>query len=259
MITLPAFHLPLIQPYGLMIVIGVLAVAGLALRDPKRARLISVDNTIELINLLILSGIAGGRIVHLITQPHTINYWYEAFFIWEGGLSVLGALCGAVTAAVYFLISKRLPFLPLLDLTASYAPLLQSIARLGCLLAGCCHGRFTMVPWAIKYTDYYCLAPIGIPLHPTQVYSALILLMLFGIIQYLHRRFNPTPGVIFGSYLVGMGSERFIVDFLRADRIFMSGHSSLSVHQLFALTIIVLGGILITYFYRSASSSVQLP
>lgn len=254
MITLPSFHLPFIQPYGLMIAIGVIAMATLGIRDAHRAALIDIDDAFQLINTLILSAIIGGRIVHLLTEPQAITHWYQAFFLWEGGLSVLGALCAAVPATIYFCVSKKIPLLPLLDLTASYAPLLQSIARLGCLLAGCCHGSITHLPWAIIYTDYQCLAPAGIPLHPTQLYSALLLLALFGALQFLYRRFNPPPGIIFSSYIIGMAMERFAVDFLRADRIYTTWCTGLSIHQLFALTIIVIGGILITYFYRSRSS-----
>ena len=50
------------------------------------------------------------------------------------------------------------------------------IGRFGCLLAGCCYGRPSDVPWAITFTDPVAAAnvgtPLGIPLHPTQLYDA---------------------------------------------------------------------------------------
>jgi len=257
MITLPAFHLPLVQPYGLMIVIGVLLTSWLALQDERRKKLISTDHFIQLVNGLILSGIVGGRLFFVLTEPEELNAWYEAFFIWQGGLSVLGALCGALVALTYLVIKKKLPLIPLLDLAASYAPLLQSISRIGCLFAGCCYGTITHAPWAIMYTDYHSLAPVGIPLHPTQLYSSFLLFALFIILHSSAKYFRPSPGTILGFYLIGMGTERLIVDFLRTDRIFTAPTSLLSIHQLIALTIILFGGILMVCFHLFRSSALR--
>ncbi len=87
-----------------------------------------------------------------------------------------------------------------LDIVAIYAPLLQSIARIGCLFAGCCHGIATTVPWAISYNDPTSFAPLGIPLHPTQIYSSLLLFGIFLILRFVATKPQPA-GKILTLYL----------------------------------------------------------
>ena len=50
------------------------------------------------------------------------------------------------------------------------------VGRFGCLFAGCCYGKPTTLPWGITFTDPFAAdnvgTPLGVPLHPTQLYEA---------------------------------------------------------------------------------------
>ncbi|UCE47667.1 MAG: prolipoprotein diacylglyceryl transferase, partial [Phycisphaerales bacterium] len=57
------------------------------------------------------------------------------------------------------------------DLVAVSVPIPWAIAKLGCLLNGCCHGKPCSLPWAITFPEAASTAPAGIPIHPTQIYE----------------------------------------------------------------------------------------
>jgi len=98
------------------------------------------------------------------------------------------------------------------------APLAHSIGRIGCFAAGCCYGNVCHLPWAVQFTNPDTLArPIGLPLHPTQLYSAAANLIIFFIILMLHRK-NTLAGKLFLVYIIIYGITRSILEILRGDQ-----------------------------------------
>ena len=95
------------------------------------------------------------------------------------------------------------------------------IGRLGCLLAGCCYGKPTNVPWAITFTDPFAAAnvgtPLNVPLHPTQVYEAGAELLILIFLIVTERKWRPYPGRTFWGYMLLYAISRFIIEFYRAD------------------------------------------
>jgi phosphatidylglycerol---prolipoprotein diacylglyceryl transferase len=92
---------------------------------------------------------------------------------------------------------------------------------MGCLLAGCCYGRPTTLPWGITFSDPFAAANVGTPLHvalhPTQLYDAgaefLIMLLLLGT-ERLGRRY---AGRTFWFYILLYAVSRFVIEFYRGD------------------------------------------
>ena len=128
---------------------------------------------------------------------------------------------------------KGIKILPTLDLAAIYAPLLQSIARIGCFLAGCCYGSVCALPWAVKYSHPESLAPLGVYLHPTQLYSSLASLSIFLIMRFALDSRLKKPGQLLFAYLFIEGLARLGVDLWRADQT--------ASYQLLALGVSALG------------------
>ena len=95
------------------------------------------------------------------------------------------------------------------------------IGRLGCLMAGCCYGRPTSVPWAVTFTDPFAQAnvgtPLGVPLHPTQLYEAGAELLILGVLLAWERRGHGFPGRTFWTYMLLYGVSRFAIEFYRGD------------------------------------------
>jgi phosphatidylglycerol:prolipoprotein diacylglycerol transferase len=95
------------------------------------------------------------------------------------------------------------------------------IGRLGCLLAGCCYGKPTTVPWGITFTSPDAAAnvgtPLGIPLHPTQLYDAGAELLILVLLLLTERRGRPFAGRTFWLYMLLYAISRFIIEFYRGD------------------------------------------
>jgi phosphatidylglycerol:prolipoprotein diacylglycerol transferase len=107
------------------------------------------------------------------------------------------------------------------DLFAPGIALGHVIGRFGCLLAGCCYGRPTSMPWAVTFTDPVAAAnvgtPLGIPLHPTQLYDAGAELLILVVLLATERKGRPFPGRTFWLYILLYGISRFIIEFFRGD------------------------------------------
>jgi phosphatidylglycerol:prolipoprotein diacylglycerol transferase len=222
-----------------MIALGLLIFARLVYRHPNRKTIIADNQLFDLLLLGIIAGVGGARLLYLASNWSIISTWTDSINLWSGGLSMLGALLGSLLVIPWFARRHAIPLLPLLDIFALYAPLFESICRLGCFFAGCCFGKATSVIWAITYTDPESAAPLNIALHPTQLYASLTSLIVFFFIYYGLQRIVSRPGQLLAAYLVCTSIERFTIDFLRADQEFFSWPLAhfFSIHQWIALGI----------------------
>lgn len=223
--------------YGVMIFIGVLIFTYLVIKDPIRPRILTSDQFLDILVFGTFVALVGARVLFILTNITAFSQWYEFFAIWDGGLSILGSVIAIITILPWYLHRRSIAILPLFDLCATYAALLESIARIGCFFGGCCYGISTSMPWGITYHDIRADAPINICIHPTQLYSALALFTIFLIMRFGIRRFATIPGQITFMFLILSAAERFIIDFWRADREFFSGDYChfFSIHQYIAL------------------------
>ncbi len=233
-----------INSFGLFIIIGLVIFSALLLADSKRPALISTDQYFNALSLAIVTGLIGGRLLFVTTHWNTIDQWWKIFAFWHGGFSLLGAVVALVVVMPIYFKKRNIQIVGLLDLVALYAPLLQSISRLGCFFAGCCFGAPTTLPFGVINNECGIQELNNIPLHPTQLYSALALLIIFLLQYFALQYYFKKPGQLFFSYLFLMSMERFIVDFWRADREFLtiSGFEFLSIPQAVAI-IIAMGAI----------------
>jgi len=229
-----------IHAYGTCIAIGIIIALWLLHKDVMIQRLISPANLATSLQLMIVSGYLGGRILCLLSEDTQNQDFWLIFKFWEPGLSILGCIIGIFIALLTFLSIKKIPILAFTDRIAVYSPLVQSFGRLGCFFAGCCYGQSTTAWWSVVYNHSEHMAPLSISLHPTQLYSSGILfcifLFLYGYLQHHVKK----VGMLTCSYLMLVSSERFIVDFWRWDRTWWqeSGFwSYLSINQWFALAI----------------------
>lgn len=225
-----------IQSYGLFIALGII-ISVIAIRYDKRFKQLHLEAIyLDIIMISIIAGCIGGRLLEVISEPDLYPHWYDWFALWEGGFSILGCIIGIITIVPFYLKKIHVPIIPLFDLVAIYAPLCQSIARLGCFTAGCCYGIPSHTIFAIVYNNPNTLATCGIPIHPTQLYSSAILFSIFIFMYFIAQHRYTKNGQLFTMYLSLAALERFFVDFWRADRIMIG--NILSFHQLVALCII---------------------
>jgi phosphatidylglycerol:prolipoprotein diacylglycerol transferase len=206
-----------VYSYGLAIALGLVVFVFLCLRNKTCQRIISTEKFIETVGLGLLAGLVGARLLYLLNSWHRMESVVDVFALWSGGLSVLGGIIAILLVIPWYLKYIKVPVLPLLDVAALNAPLLHAISRLGCFMAGCCYGKPASVAWAITYTDIDSEAPLNIPLHPTQLYTALLLLLTFFVFRYGLQKKVSTPGVMLMIYLMAESAIRFSMDYVRDD------------------------------------------
>jgi len=229
-----------INSYGTMIAIGFLLFTYLTYNHPIRKKLIDGQNFFDALFLGLFSGIIGGRILFILENYKSFsNNWVEVFYPWIGGFSVQGTIIAVLITLTIYLKAKKVPLLPFMDLIAIYAPLLQSISRIGCFLAGCCYGKQCCNDFifSVSYANPQCLAPLNEYLHPTQLYSCIASFLIFLILLLFISKKTRKPGQVVFSYLFLEGAARFIVDFWRGDRTLIG--SFISFSQFFAISLSV--------------------
>ena len=232
-----------IQSYGTMIVLGIITTLFFIKRDKQLAALIPFNRLLDLVTFIIIAAIIGGRALFILETDEDIKF-LQALSIWRGGFSVLGSIITTLIVTPLYLYIKKISIIPLLDRIAIYAPLLLSISRLGCFLAGCCYGKPSNVSWTITYTNSDSLAPLHQALHPTQLYSTLALFCIF-ILFYIIRNNKHPKGYFLGNFLFFIGLERYLVDFLRGDSLPTS--TSYSQTQLVAVCLMAIGLLIKTF------------
>jgi len=214
--TLINFGMFSIHTYGFFIAIGFLAGMLLARREALRVGLDS-DKIMDLTFYLLIAAIVGSRIFYVFTAPEAFfKNPLEIFKIWNGGLVFFGGFIAALATALIFMKKYSLPILATCDLLAPSLALGHFFGRIGCFFAGCCYGKQCDLPWAVSFTHPDSLAPLGVPLHPTQLYSSLSNLMIFSILWFWRRR-KTFDGQIFWIYILLYGTLRSLIEQLRDD------------------------------------------
>lgn len=170
----------------------------------------------------ILLGIAGARAWYVIQHPEGIDTIGQAINVRSGGLVSYGGLLGVLLAFGIVIIRKKLPVLKVLDILAPVIPLGHVFGRLGCFMAGCCHGHETDAPWAVIFPGVEASSVqvdlIGVPIHPTQLYAAAYLALLAGFLIWYRNR-KRFDGELILIYLTAYPILRSINEVFRGDSV----------------------------------------
>ena len=222
-----------IRWYGIMIALGVVVLIAWMLWEVRRGAKLSANTILTAALIAIPSGIIFSRLLHVIDRW---SYYSQnpGEIIGTSGLTIYGAILGAAIGIWICSRFIKFRFAYFADLLVPGLILAQAIGRVGCTLNGCCYGTTTSLPWGVVYTDPACHAPLGVPLHPTQVYEIIFLLIVFGVLFWLRKRFQP-DGSLFLIYLGIYSMWRIGIDFLRDGTSFLFG-----LHQAQVIGIIVL-------------------
>jgi len=158
----------------------------------------------------VFGGMAGAKLLwvfeHLGEEP-----FFDLLFS-RGGMSWFGGFAGGVLAGLLVMWVKRLPVIPVLAAATPGLAIGHAIGRVGCLLVGDDYGSPTDLPWGIAFP--LGLPPTDVPVHPTMMYEAILLVPRAWLLIRLRRQQAPAPTVL-GVYLVSAGLIRFAIEFLR--------------------------------------------
>jgi len=236
--------------YGFFLALGFFIAILVAGREAKRLGL-SEGNFFDLCFYILLAAIVGSRLLFVIVDPGPfLQNPLKIFAIWEGGLVFHGGLIAALATAFFLMRRYKMAWRPTFDALAVGMPLGVTFGRIGCFMAGCCFGRPSSLPWAVRFTNPESLCPIQEPVHPTQLYEAILSLMVFGVVFWLRKR-KRFDGQILATYLLLAGLVRFTVEFFRADTLLDPRGPEIIFHmpatQVFALGIAIISGIFLCW------------
>lgn len=207
------FH---VYTYDVMVVLGILVGVVLARRQAAKEG-IDPNKIVDIAFYALLAALIGSRLLFvLVNLQEYANDPLKSLKIWEGGFVFYGGLLPAVAVGIWYIRRIGLPLWQVVDIFAPSVAVGHAIGRIGCFFAGCCHGMPTSLPWAVMFKDPQSLAPLGVPLHPTQLYSSFSLFSIFAFLVFLRRR-KTFHGEIFWSYIFVYSLVRFLLEFLRAD------------------------------------------
>jgi phosphatidylglycerol:prolipoprotein diacylglycerol transferase len=193
-----------IYSYGVMVAAGFSLAAFLIYRRAPKFDM-DRDKMVDYLILILISGVVGARILYVL-----LNFGYyranpiEILNLSGGGLVWYGGFISALLASVWFLKIKNIDFWLVADLIAPYIALGQAFGRIGCYLNGCCYG--ILAPCNFIFGER----------QPTQIYSAILLVIIFIVLVKWQegRRFK---GEIFLGYCALYSCKRFFIEFLRGD------------------------------------------
>lgn len=235
-----------INTFGLMFAAAfILGVYICARRFKELGR--SSEDAFQIVLVGIVSGIVGARLYYLIDNhellKHNIigNIFTFSGMTWYGGL-----LVGSISVIVYAWRKFGMNYKESFDLAAPILAAGQALGRIGCLLSGDGdYGKPWDGPFAMAFPNGIVPTEPGVTVHPTPIYEALFLCVLAIVLWKLRDKFKE--GILFAIYLIFIGFERFLVEFLRINPKVFEG---LTAAQLESLLIIVIGAVWIISVYK---------
>jgi phosphatidylglycerol---prolipoprotein diacylglyceryl transferase len=275
--------------YFVLLLSGFVFATALGVLWARRVGL-NADVVVDLSLAMLLSGVVGSRLLHVIADGHFYDYvhlctdpslvdWpfdraectspvYDGVWdaargvchpknkdcfawakFWAGGLTYYGGLIGATAAAVVLLRRDRFPFWKAADMAGFAIPMGLAFGRMGCLLAGCCFGAPTKLPWGLSFPprspaseaqakEHLLLSARhwSEPVHPTQIYESAASLFVAFVCLYVILPRKRYDGQVFAAFLVLYAGARFLVEILRRDD--RGGLIGLSTSQLIGLALV---------------------
>jgi len=210
-----------VYTYGVLLAASYLLGLWVAMARAKK-RGLDANRILDLGIYIIIAALVGAKLLLLVVDFDQFSRsTADLLSLARSGGVFYGGLILAVVVGFWYVWKHRLPFWTTCDVFAPGIALGHVTGRLGCMAAGCCYGRPTDVPWAVIFTNPLAAAnvgtPLGIPLHPTQLYEAgaeLLILVLLLATEWRGRRF---AGRTFWAYMFLYAVSRFIVEIYRGD------------------------------------------
>lgn len=237
-----------IPTYGVFAAIALIAALTLSLQTARRLAL--DPNKIWNLSLIgIFTTLLGSRLLLILVHPRD----FLAHPVWMLGLVTIrsrgifyGSVLLAICACIGYIFTTRLPLRRTLDCLAPAIALGIAISNLGALAAGSDYGTPTDKPWGVVYkhalATLWSGTPLGLRLHPVQLYEALAAFALFALLLVWLPR-HKHDGDLAGAFLFIYGMSLYFLDFYRGNRSFVL-HDAVTVTQILAIACVVAGAAL---------------
>lgn len=217
-----------IRWYGIMYVVAFAVSHWLATRRIASGRGlgIAVRDIDDALTWMVVGVLVGGRLGYALfyNLPYFLEHPLEVVlpfrpddgwaFTGFSGMSFHGGLLGFAIATLVFCRKRGISALALSEVVVPGVPLGYMFGRLGNFINGELWGRTTTVPWALRFPEDHTASPPPLR-HPSQLYEAFGEGLLLWAILHPLRDHPFFQGRMLGSYLIGYGAIRFVVEFTR--------------------------------------------
>jgi phosphatidylglycerol:prolipoprotein diacylglycerol transferase len=197
--------------------------------------------------VIVLSAGVGSKLLTAFDYPGFYSGGWEHFvfdqMLGKGGVFYGGFLMATACASIYFRV-VGLPGWQVADCIAPGLALAQGMGRIGCFLAGCCWGTPTTSRLGVTFTSQVAHdltgVPLGVKLHPTQLYEAAAVLLVIPFLLWL-RKTKTFQGEVILAYMMYYSVARFFLEFVRDDPRGQYVYGLLSTSQVISLLILLFG------------------
>jgi len=239
-----------IHAYGVLHALAFAVGVWWAYREAGRAG-IDPQRILDLAVVIFIWSLIGARLFSVLFDGDLEWYLlnpYEILAVWKGGLTFYGGFLFGLAAGVWYVKKHYLDGWQIADILAPALALGVAVGRLGCFTSGDSFGKPTDLPWAVTFTDPHALAPVGIPLHPTQIYSVITNLAVFAILLWWRKR-QKFQGELFIVFMILYALTRSFVEVFRNDPrgVYLDG--LISTSQI--ISILVAGAAVLFHISRS--------
>ena len=242
-----------IRWYGVMVALAVIAIVLISLQEAKRLK-IAEEHIYNIAVWAVIGGVIFSRVFHVIDK-WSYYVQHPEQIIGFAGVAVYGAVFGAILAVIIYVWINRLSFWQMLDVVSPGALVGMAIGRVGCVINGCCYGLPTDGNWGCVYENPNALAPLSIPIYPTQFFHLIWNLAAFGVLWAFRKRLQAT-GSAFLLYLALYGTGDLVTRLFREGEPFLFG---MQQAQLIGIILLVLSvSLLVTRMIRYRKQQVNL-
>lgn len=234
--------------YGILFAVG-LVVGGFAssIRGKKR----KIDRFDSVVGACFagIGGLVGAKLLSILGSVDAIAYYRIPFVeVIQNGFVFYGGLIGGFIGLVIYCKAYKLSYTDYLDIFAVSVPLGHVFGRVGCFIAGCCHGMPYNGWLSVVYTNPLdTTTPIGTPLLAVQLIESFSLLILYIILEVVYYKANK-KGLPTCLYIIGYSAIRFTLEFFRADEARGGGFVfNMSTSQL--ISVLLVSTMVVTLIY----------
>jgi len=234
-----------IQTHAVISVIAILLGFGVALTLTRKT--IYHEHVYNYIFWALIGSIIGARLWHVFVfqWPYYMHHPSEIIAIWNGGISILGAIVGGVVALLLYIYKYKLDFWEFADYLAPALILGMGIGRVACFFAGDAFGAPTHSGFGIVFPEGTIAYDTygSEPLWPVIIWESQGDIFIFAILIYLLGK-KLFKGFIFTVYLFLYGVLRFVLEFFRGDS---PDYAGLSGGQWTSIGFMIIGIIIFVY------------
>lgn len=234
-----------IPTYGVFAAIALLAALALAMQTARRLTL-DPNKIWNLCLIGILTALLGSRLLLILFHLRdffTHRFWMLGLVSIRSRGTFYGALLLALCACLGYIFAARLPFRRTLDCLAPASALGIAIGSFGSFAAGSGYGSPTSKPWGVIYkhglAQLWSGAPLGVRLHPVQLYEAVVMLLLLTLLLF-QLSHSTHDGDLAGTFLFVYGISLYFLNFYGGNRRFVL-HDAVTLTQVLGIAFVLTG------------------